>query len=279
MVDVLRGYSILRHENKKFYFKHFSMLDYLGLDEFEEESYEDAIRSGIKSEKDLLERAVEIGFWSKELDEEYKSLEWAVEKHQNAINKMQDKTQKLIFERSTEETTKRFEEIQSKRNKIINYSAESLALRKRSSMLIDGSIYKDPEFKEPMENATDGAVGFLCFNKIKDLFDRDNLIRASYSDLFFESFVYQSKNPIALFGKNFESITVFQSKLLAFANVLLSKLKNIDKIPDSVSADAIKLYNYNKDDKGSKEDATDGMDDLKAKMKKKGKITSEDLLS
>jgi hypothetical protein len=255
------------------------MLDYLGLDEFEEESYEDAIRSGIKSEKDLLERAVEIGFWSKELDEEYKSLEWAVEKHQNAINKMQDKTQKLIFERSTEETTKRFEEIQSKRNKIINYSAESLALRKRSSMLIDGSIYKDPEFKEPMENATDGAVGFLCFNKIKDLFDRDNLIRASYSDLFFESFVYQSRNPIALFEKNFASITVFQSKLLAFANVLLSKLKNIDKIPDSVSADAIKLYNYNKDGKGSKEDATDGMDDLKDKMKKKGKITSEDLLS
>ena len=279
MVDVLRGYSILRHENKKFYFKHFSMLDYLGLDECEEESYEDAIRSGIKSEKELLERAVEIGFWSKALEEEAKSLQWTVEKHQNALNKMQDKAQKLIFEKSTEETTKRFEEIQSKRNKIISFSAESLALRKRSSMLIDGSIYKDPEFKEPMEDATDGVIGLLCFGKIKDLFDRDNLIRASYSDLFFESFVYQSKNPIALFEKNFASITVFQSKLLAFANVLLNKLRNIDNIPDAVTADAIKLYNYDKDSKGSKENTTEGMDDLKEKMKKKGKITSEDLLS
>jgi len=279
MVDILRGYSILRHENKKFYFKHFSMLDYLGLDELEEESYEDAIKSGIKSEEELLERAVEIGFWSKELEEECKSLQWAVEKHQNALDKMQDRAQKLIFERSTKETTERFEEIQSKRNKIINYSAESLALRKRSSMLIDGSIYKDSDLKEPMEDATDGVVGLLCFGKIKDLFDRNNLIRACYSNLFFESFVYQSKNPIALFNKDFASITVFQSKLLAFANILLNKLKNVDKIPEAVKDDAVKLYNYDKDSKVAKENTTEGMDDLKAKMKKNGKISSEDLLS
>lgn len=279
MVDVLRGYSIIRHENKKFYFKHFSMLDYLGLDEFEEENYEDAIRSGIKSEKELLERAIEVGFWSKALEEEARSLKWAVEKHENALNKMQDKAQKLIFEKSTEETTKRFEEIQSKRNKIIDFSAESLALRKRSSMLIDGSIYKDLKFKEPIEKDENGVISLLCFGKIKDLFDRENLIRASFSDLFFESFVYQSKNPIALFNKDFASITVFQSKLLAFANVLLNKLRNIDKIPDHVTKDAVKLYNYDKDDKASKENTTEGMSDLKEKMKKKGKITSEDLLS
>ena len=146
-------------------------------------------------------------------------------------------------------------------------------------MLIDGSIYKDPDFKEPMEDAADGVIGLLCFSKVKDLFDRNNLIRASYSNLFFESFIYQSKNPIALFSKDFASITVFQSKLLAFANILLNKLKNVDKIPEAVKDDAVKLYNYDKDSKVAKENTTEGMDDLKAKMKKNGKISSEDLLS
>ena len=90
--------------------------------------------------------------------------------------------------------------------------------------------------------------------------------------MFFESFVYQSKNPIALFNKDFASITVFQSKLLAFANVLLNKLRNIDKIPDHVTKDAVKLYNYDKDDKASKENTTEGMSDLKEKMKKIPKL-------
>ena len=143
-------------------------------------------------------------------------------------------------------------------------------------MLIDGSVYKDLKFKEPIEKDENGVISLLCFGKIKDLFDRDNLIRASFSDLFFESFVYQSKNPIALFNKDFASITVFQSKLLAFSNILLNKLRNIDKIPDHVTKDAVKLYNYDKDDKASKENTTEGMSDLKEKMKKKGQIDSDE---
>lgn len=259
--------------------KHFSVLEYLQLDEFEEESYEDAIKSGIKSEQQLIDNAVDLGFWSEQLEEESKSLKWLMEKHENALNKIKDRGQKILFEKSNEETKKRFEEIQQKRNNIVGFSAENLALRKRTAMLIDNSIYKDTTFQENIDEEDKEGFSLSCFVKIQDLFLRENLIRASYTNTFFESFVYQYKNPISLFNKDLCSLTLFQSKILTFANVLLNKIRNTEKIPENILSDGVKLYNFDPKDKANGENVTEGIDDLKQKMKQKGKVTSEDLLS
>lgn len=279
IVDILRGYSIIRNKDKKAFLKHFSVLEYLQLDEFEEESYEDAIKSGIKSEQQLIDNAVDLGFWSEQLEEESKSLKWLMEKHENALNKIKDRGQKILFEKSNEETKKRFEEIQQKRNNIVGFSAENLALRKRTAMLIDNSIYKDTTFQENIDEEDKEGFSLSCFVKIQDLFLRENLIRASYTNTFFESFVYQYKNPISLFNKDLCSLTLFQSKILTFANVLLNKIRNTEKIPENILSDGVKLYNFDPKDKANGENVTEGIDDLKQKMKQKGKVTSEDLLS
>ena len=141
--DIIRGYSVLKCAKGTAYLKHIKMLEYLELDEFEDESFEDAIKNGIKSEKQLIDTAVERGFWSKSINEEYEALKWTVQKQNEAIEKMADIGQREVFKKSTQAVEESFKELQEKRNKIIGYSAEDLALRKRTAKLIDGNIFKD----------------------------------------------------------------------------------------------------------------------------------------
>ena len=278
--DIIRGYSVLKCAKGTAYLKHIKMLEYLELDEFEDESFEDAIKNGIKSEKQLIDTAVERGFWSKSINEEYEALKWTVQKQNEAIEKMADIGQREVFKKSTQAVEESFKELQEKRNKIIGYSAEDLALRKRTAKLIDGNIFKDKNLTKGVSKDKVEDFSVQSYLKIRDLFDRDNLIRASYNNLFFEAYIYQNKNPIMLFNKGFSDLTIFQSKLISFANSLYGKLKYTSKIPDSVSKDALKLYSYDESkNKTSSGEEITGIEDLKIKNKQKGKLTSDDFLS
>lgn len=278
--DIIRGYSVLKCEKGTAYLRHFKMLEYMELDEFEDQSFEDAIKSGIKSEKELIESAIEGGFWSKAIDEEFEALKWTIEKQNEAIEKMADPSQKEMFRKSTKNVEDNYKKLLEKKNKIIGYSAESLALRRRTAKLVEGNVFKDKKLTKKVSKDSFDSFAVHCYLKIRDLFDRDNLIRSAYSNLFFEAYIYQNKSPMTLFGERFADLTVFQSKLITFANALYSKLKYTDKIPNSVSQDAIKLYFYDESkEKTSSGEEITGIEDLKQKMKQKGKVTSEDFLS
>ena len=64
LLDIFRGYSIFNFLDKKIYFKHLTTVDFLKLEEKQRLYEEEAKRSGIKSEKELLESAIDLGFWS-----------------------------------------------------------------------------------------------------------------------------------------------------------------------------------------------------------------------
>ena len=283
LLDILRGYSVMNHGGQEFYLKHFSVIDYLSLEEYELAMFDSSVAKGIKTEEELIKRAYTQGFWKEKDEKTLKEKQWEVSQSIKASKKIQDNRQRKMFLDSIKPAEKIVDELSSKRKKITSMSAETFAAQKRFQKLLDSIIFLDKDMtkrakKKDFAEKEFSKIQVKAFAKIGRLFDKENVIKAAYESYFFDIFSTQHKNPIAIFGKDISEITLFQSRIMVVAKSLLSKLQNLDNIPDNILADPVKLYDYEENSKHSG-NTTEGLDDLKLKMKQKGKLTSEDLLS
>jgi hypothetical protein len=282
LLDIFRGYSIFNFLDKKIYFKHLTTVDFLKLEEKQRLYEEEAKRSGIKSEKELLDSAIDLGFWSELEQKKMEDLKWQVEKSEEATNKISDENQKKLFRKSFEKEKNEFIEIWQKKQKITNYSAEKHAQIKKTKGYYDVCFFKDKKLKNNYTYEEISSIPSEVFDRMSLFSDEKKMVYAAYDSLFFDIFVVQSSNPLRIFEKKINNITLYQSRLISLANILLNKIKNSTKeIPKEVISDAYLLYNYKEktSDEESRGKVTHGVDDLKEKMRKKGKVTSEDFLS
>ena len=275
LLNIVRGHSIIYLDDKELYFKHPSVLQTL---ENESQFYVDidkSIKAGIKSEKDILLNSIRIGSWSEQESDKLKSLEWMIKKSSSALSKIQDPKQREVFNKQIKEQEDELSELDDKRRKLVEYSAEHLAAAKKASRLLKNCLFEDIEFKKSVE---DPSKAVLLFAEYGNLLSRETILNASYHGGFFDLFASQSSNPMALFNKTFDQITVFQKSLIVLSNSLLNKVKNT-KIPEEIQGDPIKMLNYeDTEEKDAK--VTHGVDDLKMKMRARGgKLKAEDFLS
>lgn len=279
LLDVVRGYSVLEVNKKKYYFKHFSLIEMLSLDEFERDEFEKARDSGIQTEQQLIDSAINIGSWSSKKEEKIKSLEWTINHSTKALNKLTDPHQRSSFFRQIEGERKELQEVKEKRLKICAFSAEHLSQRKRFGEMMKLSLFYDKALKKGLKDKDIEAVATSVFSKFAELSDKDNILRAIYFTYFFDVFVGQSKNPLALFQKDFSSLTIFQKNLLSFSGSLLNKIKN-SKIPKEIYGDPVKMFDYEEPKEPTGDKVTHGVDDLKRKMAARGgELKPEDLLT
>ena len=277
--DIIKGYSIIRSGEERVYLKHLNFSENIELDEFEDETFEDAIISGIKSEKALLARAEELGNWSKKHEEEINSLKFVIEKTNASVKKTADPSTRSLILKSVEEAENQLEAAQKTKDKITGFSAESLAFSRRCKEMMKKSLFRDKDFKVAIEGDDYEKFGLMGFLKTRDFYDDDIMLRACYNNMFFELFMYQHRNPIAIFNKTIQNINVHQSRLISYASLLYNKLKNTPDIPKKILQDAVDLFNYTPLDKskGDQGQVKDGLSDLINKSKKGEEITLADL--
>lgn len=278
LLEILNGYSILELNEKSYYFKHFSMLDTLTVEGRKEKDIEASVKTGIKKEKELLKRACETKAWSKKEEEKIKSLEWTIRQSTSSLNKIQDPKQREIFNGQIDNQREDLKKLSTKRSSICSYSAEHLAEAKKIKRMAKMSLFKDAEFKEPVEDDERTILTGLLFSNYANLNSKDTLLRASWFGGFFDLFCAQNGSCIELLGCSAKEITVIQKGLLVVSNSLLNKLKNT-KIPDEIYGDPVRMFEYEeKEEKESK--TTHGVDDLRQKMRARdGKLKAEDFLS
>lgn len=278
LLDILRGYSILKCDSQTYYFKHFLVCDNLKLDEFEFLSFQSAVKNGIKSEKDLITQAIHNGFWSNEKEEQIKNLKWLIEKSTNAYAKITDNIQKKAFENSLDSQKQQLSELLKQKSKITDISAETFASNKRIAHLLKSCIFYDESLTKVINEEEIAKISSKIGDKISCFSNTNNLIRAAYHPSFFDLYCIMYRNPYSIFEKNIFEISVWQKSLLVYASILLNKLKSM-QIPDDIKVDAIKLYNFT-EKTGETSKVSEGVDDLRKKMiQNKGKLTAEDLFS
>lgn len=277
LLDILRGYSILNLKDKCLYFRHFLVMDNLCLEEYEKNEFEKACLNGLKTEEQLLEDAIKKGFWDQASSDKISSLTWTIDKAEKAASKISDERQKKAFLKSVENQKIELQALNLKRGNIINYSAENCASHKKHTKLIHESIFYDKEFKQlASENDIFLAMADVKY-KLEILTNDVNIIKAAFCNYFFDLFALSYRDPLSLIKKDSFSITSLQRHLLSYASALLNKLKNVD-MPDDIKDDPLKIIKY-VEPKTTDSDTTEGIEDIKAKMAKRGgSLKAEDLL-
>lgn len=248
------------------------------LEEFYESCLKKAIKNGIKSEKELVEFAIKKKFWSKEKEEEVKSLEWSIDKLIKAKNKTSDPNQKKSIEDSILEKQSKIKEISEKRKAITNVSAENFAENQKIKFLLKKTCFYDKSFLDPVSEDDLFLYLIPCMNALGDFNDRVFLLNVAYNTSFFEMFCLHYRQPHVIFGKSSFDLTLFQKNLLIYSNSLLNKLKNYS-IPENILKDPVKVLEY-EESKDKQKNKTEGIEDLNQKFKKSGGVLKpEDFLS
>ena len=278
LLEMLQGYSVIAYSNHNYYFKHFTILEVLKLEFDEQTDISSSIKNGIKTKDQLVKSAINLGSWSVEKEEKIKSSIWMLKKSEASLAKIEDPTQRKIFNSQIESQRKDLEEIEDQKAKIISYSAEHLAQVKKIKKMVDGSVFKDKNFSKPIDKIEKTAITAILFSKFNHLNSRDTCLNASYHAGFFDFFAAQSNNPLSIFGVTYDKLTCFQKNLIIYSSALLNKIKNVN-IPHEIAGDPIKVFEY--EEKPHNDGKTShGVDDLKTKMAMRGgKLKAEDFLS
>jgi hypothetical protein len=277
LLDIIRGYSVLGAYNHEFYFKHFSILDSLELENDYRIYLRSAINSGIKPEEALINEAIKNKKWSVNKEEQIKSLIWSIDKLGEAAKKINDHHQRKSAEQNIESKKTELAEIQKERAALCVLSAESFAETRKIKKFITNSLYKDSHFETKFEELDAFSHSKQLFEKIEDLNNPKIVANAAYNTCFFELFSLNYRQPEIFFQNKGLYLTAFQKNLLVYANAILNKIKNVS-IPDQIYNDPIKILNYVEQNESS--NISHGIEDLKAKsLQNGGKITAEDFLS
>lgn len=278
LLDILRGYSIIRYKGNNLYFRHFRLYDQLELEEFSENCFQEAVKNGIKTEEELIKSAINLGTWSKAKEDELKNIQWLIDKSTNSLSKISDNIQRKAFSESISNNRKKIDALLSQKNKLTAYSAEQFAEHKKNRELVKKCLFEDDSFTKTVNEDVSYEVMHLINEKISDMSNETNMIHAAYHSTFLDLFHLMSRNPYVILEKNIFEITIWQKTLMTYASILLNKLKNYE-IPDDIRLDPVKIFRYT-EDKNKPKKVSEGVDDLREKMaRNNGKLTAEDLFA
>jgi len=278
LLDIIRGCSELEVGDKVYYFKHFSIEEFLLLEALGMKDLSSSKKAGIRNKEDLLRSAIKSGGWSEEKNEKIKSLKWMIKKSMSSLTKMQDKNQRKIFRDQIESQEKELAQLEAEKNELFKYSAESLAETKKIGRMIKERCFLDIGCKKAVPKKLHSVLAPFLFERYLSLNNRDNLLEVSYFGGFFDIFTVQNKNPLALFGDSIKDLTVFQKNLLILSHSLFIKMKNMT-IPDEIVGDPLKIYEYEEKEETTA-NVSHGVDDLREKRRARGgELKAEDFLT
>jgi hypothetical protein len=280
LAEIIQGYSIIRQGDVVFYFKHPVVFDVLQQSLHREDFDREADVIGLKSEKELLQVAYDTGNWSKEKDNEIESLLFSIKSKNKFLPKVQDQNIRKEIISQIERDESDYNLLQNNKQRFILSSKEAFIEKKMASLFYKDTLFYDLEFKNAISNQDLSKCFSKYYEKLSLLNNNDLLLRASFSNEFFDYFIIYS-DLSKIFNKSGLDLTIFQKNLLIFGNTLLNKLKNCSKMPDEIKNDAIKIYNWS--ESGEKSKSNDSEDfNIREKVKRSGgleKMKPEDKLT
>jgi len=309
--EISDGYSGFYIGEKKRFIKHQSTDDLVDFDDVYEMYLNRAISKGLPTEEEIFENLKEEGEWSDKDESEIESQSFYVEnliknKKNIVLKSAMDQINKQI-----EEAKKNLEELKTKKQSLIQNSADRYALNRANDFYIFNSFYQDEDLKtrlytqEEFEYASTKEVSDLVsiYNKFHANFGEENIQHLAIQD-FYKVYYHFSENSIDFFGKPILELTNFQLNLILYTRIFKNIFETNENIPDRIKKDPSALLDFanssesrekmkkqfeNKNSAGStvvgatKEDLSElGMEPVGQSLtdiaKKKGTLSMKDLM-
>jgi hypothetical protein len=246
--EIVQGYSqVSPKKGLDFFIKHRTHLEQAEIRLCYDNELKRAVKSGAKSEEDLVKVAIKNKWWSQAKEDEIVSRGEFLSRLKESFGRAYLKAQKdAIFEEIKEEK-ELLQGLKDERAALVSLSAESIAFKTVEELYIAKFIYLDKNLtqravsQEDLEYMSDEDVALFSLSsfsvqeRVKD--KRIKLLAASP---FFQSLIRICPEDSAyqFYGKAVAELTVFQTSLFTYGNFYKKMIKNsTEKIPDHVFTD------------------------------------------
>lgn len=224
--EICLGFSPFTINGKNLYFKHLTTFDKIRCDEFEDKSFNTAVKLGRKSEKELLEKAIKEGLWS---DKDEKRIT----SYRKDISTMSKRRLESIWEdqisqnqEAIEEYTKDLNSLLLRKSELLKNSAEVYSQQEYMINYIIESVYRDEGLKDQLWSGEEEKA-YLNFNSISsyyhiynavfEKFSNENIKRIAISN-YFQDPLSVTSDPYFFFRKEACMLSDLQIKLIRYGN-------------------------------------------------------------
>jgi hypothetical protein len=252
--DICNGYSSVVYKGKTVYLKHLGHRERLDVDDKRDFYESKAIKDGLPTEAQRIQKLKDRGLWLSEKDEQIKDKIAYIKRLENsakaALLQSQRETQNARIKEEKEKLTK----LEFQRDELIGLTAESYAQQQVNDYYIVKNVYRDEELKQSLFNDAefedlgqdDVSELISLYNRSAQYYDDYHIKQLVIQDFFQTYYFLANDNLFRFFGKPICELTFNQVRLGNYARYFKGMFENneINKLPEDVQKDAEKLEAY-----------------------------------
>lgn len=266
--EIFDGYTEFDYFGQTAYLKHFSIRDQRYIHRFYDKYKNLAIKKGIPTEQEMLERLREDEMWHEKDDNEIANLEFEIENLKETKRHLLLPSQKQSTQKQIDECSYKLLNLKIRRKEVVGRTAEDFASSRSNEEFIRYIVYKDQGLTE--HYFTDEEFANLADNQIKALVKEYEACNGRLSEKniqhcvlrdFFNMYLSQTENVSAFYGKPIIHLSVHQLKLALYARVFFNIFQYNEDIPEGIKKDPEAILRFSESKKSK--------NNLKSKIKDK----------
>jgi hypothetical protein len=259
--EVLRGYSLVDSPLfGKVRVKHFNNFDSAELDIKNKAFFDKAVEKGLTTRKDRIDYLLKENIWTQEENKEILNTKSAIAGLQKTKTKIFLRSHIDQANRELEKQELKLFELNSKKEDLIGFTAESYASRRINEYYMfnallsenGGKLFSREEFEDLEEQPMMELIGL--YNKTTNKFNSKTLKLISVSGFYTSLFYLCENNAHIFYGKALVDLTFYQIELFGYGRYYKSMTENSDnKPPEEISRSPEKLVEWFESTKSAKE--------------------------
>lgn len=230
--DIIRGYSILTHNDKNLYLKHLTHFDVSFIDEENEKSFNKAIEKGIPTNEDRLKYLEKEGLWGAENEKRISYLKDEIANNELSLTKLIIKRDTDALKKIKSNNEKELRAMEIEKSNLIGNTAEIYANKRVSDYSLYVSLYKDAALTEryystlsfdDLDEEELAALGQEYMKKVS-VFGASNIKKIALLPNFLNMFYLCRDKVTEFYGRAIIYLSFYQIELFSngiyFKNVL-----------------------------------------------------------
>ncbi len=250
-LDIGNGYSPAEYSNKKVYVKHLCSENYIELNDKEKFYHDKALKRGLPTEKQALEKAIEEGDWSQKDEDFLETQRSFIDNLHKSKSHLLLQSEKDRHQKTIDAETKKLNNKILEKDQVVKNTAEVYARKQNNDFYIFSSLYKDKNLTETFFSLEQFEE--LSYTEIADLitlnnnhandFLEENIQEMVLQDFFFP-YMFLCEKPTELFGLPAISLTNFQLTTLLYSRIFKNIFDHNSDIPDNIKKDPKALLDF-----------------------------------
>jgi len=250
--DISRGYSVVFLKGRKLFIKHLSHHEQVDLDVLYKSFFDEGIKEGLSTEKDVLKRLAEEDVWTAKDEKELEDIRLVIERLVAGKKVIHLKSDLDFQNAEIKKEEQKYNLKHAQKDRLLGLTAEAFAEKKINEYYIIESFYEDRActkkylnevmFEEMSDKELQEIIQF--YNSEIDVVS-DRHIKLLALQEFFQVYWNMSGEELySFYGKAVCELTYFQVKLGSFARTFKHILEKAEGLPDDVKSDPDKLLDY-----------------------------------